>query len=108
MCTQLFSYTDTNSHYKVSVVSGDCTLPGLGLSDEDRMTLAHKVDVVFHAAATVRFNEPLSQAITINVQGTKSMLDLARQMTKLKVSHPSFMFIIKNTKLFMIHHSIEV
>ncbi|XP_054280697.1 fatty acyl-CoA reductase wat-like isoform X2 [Macrosteles quadrilineatus] len=69
---------------KVVAVSGDCTLPGLGLSEIDRQTLISNVTVVFHVAATVRFDEELSSAISINVRGTKAILDLAREMPNLK------------------------
>lgn len=33
-----------------------------------------------------RFDEDLASAVAINVVGTKAMLELARDMTKLKVS----------------------
>ncbi|KAK8780279.1 hypothetical protein V5799_018380 [Amblyomma americanum] len=44
---------------KVRAVSGDITLPSLGLSMSDRATLVEEVSVVFHSAATINFNEPL-------------------------------------------------
>ncbi|KMQ92013.1 fatty acyl-reductase [Lasius niger] len=37
----------------ITVVSGDVSLPGLGLSPEDRKMLCENVDIVYHAAATV-------------------------------------------------------
>jgi len=69
---------------KVVAVAGDCTLPGLGLSDTDRQTLVANVTTVFHVAATVRFDEALASAVSINVRGTKAILDLAREMPNLK------------------------
>lgn len=80
----LFSQIGVKCRHKVTVVNGDCSLPDLGLSVFDRTNLTQKVEVVFHGAATVRFDEPLSHAVAVNVQGTKAMLDLAKQMTKLK------------------------
>lgn len=44
---------------KIEAVSGDITLPGLGLNDEDRDKLLKNVSIVFHSAATVRFDDPL-------------------------------------------------
>jgi fatty acyl-CoA reductase len=41
------------------------------------------ISVVFHSAATVRFDEALSKAVSMNVRGTKEMLDLTKEMTQL-------------------------
>ncbi|XP_046383568.1 fatty acyl-CoA reductase wat-like [Ischnura elegans] len=69
---------------KLTPINGDCLLPGLGLSISDRELLCQKVGVVFHAAATVRFDEKLRQAVGINVHGTRDLLDLCREMRQLK------------------------
>lgn len=42
------------------------------------------VNIIFHAAATVRFDENLKLAFSINVNGTRGVLDLAREMENLK------------------------
>ncbi|EFN69980.1 Fatty acyl-CoA reductase 1, partial [Camponotus floridanus] len=42
-----------------------------------------RVNIVFHIAATVRFNEPLKIAVNINTRATDRMLDLCRHMTNL-------------------------
>jgi hypothetical protein len=39
---------------KVHVVSGDISLPGLGLSSADRATLLHSVNFIIHCAADIR------------------------------------------------------
>jgi fatty acyl-CoA reductase len=70
---------------KVRLVPGDCGLPSLGIEDSDREILCQEVNVVFHIAATVRFDEKLKTAVHINVRGTKHLLDLARLMPNLKV-----------------------
>lgn len=44
---------------KVIPVSGDITYPGLGISSSDLKVLRENVSVVFHVAATIRFDEPL-------------------------------------------------
>jgi hypothetical protein len=41
---------------------------------------------VFHVAATVRFDENLRLAVGINIMGTHNVLELAKEMAKLKVS----------------------
>ncbi|XP_033223503.1 putative fatty acyl-CoA reductase CG5065 [Belonocnema kinseyi] len=73
---------DTVKKY-VTVVNGDVSLPGLGLSAEDRKMLCEKVSIVYHAAATVRFDELLKRAVLLNTRGTKQMLDLAKEMKNL-------------------------
>ncbi|GFG36350.1 hypothetical protein Cfor_08610, partial [Coptotermes formosanus] len=69
---------------KVVLITGDMEKWGLGLSDDDRAVLVREVKVIFHCAATVRFDAKLRTAISINILGTKYMLDLAREMTHLK------------------------
>ncbi len=44
---------------KLIGVIGDLTEPDLGISDDDRNKLIKNVNIVFHSAATVRFDEPL-------------------------------------------------
>lgn len=45
--------------HKVIAVSGDITYPGLGITGADLNVLKTNVSVVFHSAATIRFDEPL-------------------------------------------------
>jgi hypothetical protein len=71
--------------HKVVIVNGDCSLPGLGLETSDRRLLIEDISHVFHGAATVRFDENLRSALATNVVGTRSVLELAREMEKLKV-----------------------
>jgi fatty acyl-CoA reductase len=70
--------------HKVVIVNGDCSLPGLGLETSDRRLLVEDISHVFHGAATVRFDENLRNALATNVVGTRSVLELAREMKKLK------------------------
>ena len=65
---------------KVRVVSGDIILPQLGLSEEDLNVLVREVSVIFHTAATVKFDEDFSKSVNMNVLGTLSIVELARQM----------------------------
>jgi fatty acyl-CoA reductase len=50
-------YPDFKS--KLVAVQGDLAEPDLGISSEDREILIKNVNIVFHSAATVRFDEPL-------------------------------------------------
>ncbi|XP_050438445.1 fatty acyl-CoA reductase 1 [Adelges cooleyi] len=69
---------------KVFPISGDVSEPNLGISDEDRKILAEEVNIVFHAAATIRFDESLRKAVLLNTRGTKLALELAKEMKNLK------------------------
>ena len=70
---------------KVIPVTGDCSLPDLGLSVADRQMLIDNVTVVYHMAATIRFDAPLKQAVLLNARGVKLMIQLAREMKNLQV-----------------------
>jgi len=70
---------------KVVAIAGDISVTNLGLSAADRQLLADRVSIVFHVAATTRFDLPLRQAVIINVRGTKYVLDLAKEMKNLEV-----------------------
>ncbi|XP_072934147.1 putative fatty acyl-CoA reductase CG5065 [Epargyreus clarus] len=70
---------------KVRVVGGDASQPDLAISAADRQYLTENVDIIVHAAATIRFDEALKKAVLLNVRGTKLTLDLARQCNKLKL-----------------------
>ncbi|KAB7507713.1 putative fatty acyl-CoA reductase [Armadillidium nasatum] len=69
---------------KVVAIKGDVTMEGLGISDEDEARLAEEVSVVFHAAATINFQEPMRVAVNLNILGTKRVVSLAKKMTNLK------------------------
>ncbi|XP_050528205.1 fatty acyl-CoA reductase 1-like [Daktulosphaira vitifoliae] len=70
---------------KIFPIAGDVLEPELGINKEDRKILTDEVDIVFHAAATIRFDEPLKKAVLLNTRGTKFMLALAREMKNLKL-----------------------
>jgi fatty acyl-CoA reductase len=79
--------------HKMVAISGDCNMPGMGIKSSDRSLLMEDVTHVFHVAATVRFDENLRLAVGINIMGTHNILELAKEMPKLKVPEgviPSF------------------
>nr|XP_014293989.1 putative fatty acyl-CoA reductase CG5065 isoform X1 [Halyomorpha halys] len=69
---------------KIIPIQGDITQPKLGLSLDDQNLLRSKVSVIFHAAATVKFDEALKKSVAINMSATKSIIDLALNMSKLE------------------------
>lgn len=61
-----------------------------------------QVEVIIHAAATVRFDEKIKLATEINVRGTKEMLELAWDCRKLK----SFVYV-GTAFAYCVHKKIE-
>lgn len=58
---------------------------GLGLSPENRKLLTEKINVIFHGAASVRFDDSLTDAVLLNTRGTREVVNLALEMKKLQV-----------------------
>lgn len=50
---------DDECKKKVIPLDGDITKERLGFSDADRQTVIDNVSVVFHCAASIRFDAPL-------------------------------------------------
>ncbi|KAK9295204.1 hypothetical protein QLX08_010397 [Tetragonisca angustula] len=65
---------------RIHPVHGDVSLPNLDLSPENRIMLIEKVNIVFHIAATVKFNEPLNVAVNINTAGTARIIQLCKEL----------------------------
>ncbi|XP_063912829.1 fatty acyl-CoA reductase wat-like [Zophobas morio] len=69
---------------KISVIEGDCSLPGLGISQDDRETLVNETTCIIHVAAIVKFSEHLRLAAYVNVRAVQDLLHLAKQVRDLK------------------------
>lgn len=63
---------------KVKAVQGDITMDHVGLSEQDRATLANETNFIVHLAATVDFNARLDQAVQMNTLGGLRVLALAK------------------------------
>ncbi|XP_044735577.1 putative fatty acyl-CoA reductase CG5065 [Chrysoperla carnea] len=70
---------------KLVIINGNVKELNLGLSDEDKQLLEEKVSIIFHAAASVRFDDPLKDAVLLNTRGTRELMKMALNMKKLKV-----------------------
>jgi thioester reductase-like protein len=62
---------------RVEAVAAELTEPSLGLRPGRRKELASRVSTIVHSAASVSFTLPLEEARSINVEGTRRMLDFA-------------------------------
>lgn len=69
---------------RLQAIAGDVTLPGMGISMANQATLIKEVSIVFHSAATIKFNDSLRTAMDINVFGTQKVLNLSQQLPLLK------------------------
>uniref|UniRef100_T1JLW2 Fatty acyl-CoA reductase n=1 Tax=Strigamia maritima TaxID=126957 RepID=T1JLW2_STRMM len=68
---------------KLVPIRGDISQPQLGLSSADTQLLIDNVSVVFHSAATVKFDEPLNVSVQMNVLGTRRLIELCHKMKNL-------------------------
>ncbi|KAG4074093.1 hypothetical protein HA402_014298 [Bradysia odoriphaga] len=74
---------------KIVGIEGHFGDHGLKISEKDRNTLTEQVNVVFHVASTVRFDDRLDIPMKSIFIGTKSMLSLANDMHQLS----SFVYV---------------
>ncbi|KOC64230.1 Putative fatty acyl-CoA reductase [Habropoda laboriosa] len=68
---------------KVVMLEGDAAHDDYGLSLEDKKLLMD-INIIFHAAAVVRFDEKIRVAAHINVRSTKFLLTFAKGLPNLK------------------------
>uniref|UniRef100_G3UCV9 Fatty acyl-CoA reductase n=1 Tax=Loxodonta africana TaxID=9785 RepID=G3UCV9_LOXAF len=73
-----------NVHEKIRVIYADLSQNDLSISLEDMQELLSCTNIVFHCAATVRFDDHLRHAVQLNVIATQQLLLMANQMTKLE------------------------
>ena len=62
---------------RIVPVSGDLTLPRMGLDNEEYRRLAEEIDLIFHCAASVNYAYPYSAAKPHTVGGTLEVLKFA-------------------------------
>ncbi|XP_049636995.1 fatty acyl-CoA reductase 1 isoform X2 [Suncus etruscus] len=84
---------------KIIAISSELTQPKLALSEEDKEVIIDSTNIIFHCAATVRFNENLRDAVQLNVIATRQLILLAQQMKNLEVfMHVSTAYAYCNRK----------
>lgn len=67
---------------KIVPAIGDLTLPKMGLSDESYASLAKICTHILHVGASTDFSAPLAESRRINVEGTRLVLDFAREVRR--------------------------
>lgn len=79
---------------KLIPIEGDVGAEHLGISAVDRQLLVDNVQVVIHSAATLDFNQTLRSTVTINLLGTRRVLELSSECRQLQaVVHVSSSFV---------------
>jgi fatty acyl-CoA reductase len=68
---------------KIIIITGDVALEGLGIAEEQRRLVINNVSLMYHFAATIRFDEKLKKAVELNTRGTREMIRLAKECKKL-------------------------
>jgi fatty acyl-CoA reductase len=68
---------------KIVIITGDCALVGLGISESDRKLVTENCTLMYHFAATIRFDEKLKKAVELNARGTREVIKLAKECNKL-------------------------
>ena len=56
--------------------------------------MTEEVSVVFHSAATVKFDEDLTKAVKLNVVAVFTIMELCKKMKKLEESFCSFLSLL--------------
>ena len=72
------------------------------MSEEDKERMKSEINIIFHSAATIQFNDLLSKSVSMNVRGTKELMDMAKGMKNL------FSFIHVSTCFVHCHLQDEV
>jgi len=82
---ELIRHDNPNLLNKIKVFEGNLTDANFGLSNNDLQELITNVSIVIHAAAAVRFHEPLKLATEMNVIPVIKMLEICYQMKNLEI-----------------------
>ncbi|XP_055299982.1 putative fatty acyl-CoA reductase CG5065 [Sitodiplosis mosellana] len=69
---------------KIIFIAGDISKANIGVSNADLQMLKENVNIVFHSAATVRFDQSIKEAVNLNTLGSMRLWDLCAQMQKLR------------------------
>ncbi len=75
---QLGDDFDSVCNGRITVVEGDVSVDGLGLSDADKAVFT-SCDIVVHSAATVSFDSPLDTSVEINLLGPNRILEVLHE-----------------------------
>jgi 1-acyl-sn-glycerol-3-phosphate acyltransferase len=82
--SECFRHLPSDWQRWVEVVEGSLEQPGLGLDGAAREEVAGRVTHALHAAASVNFDLPLSEAARWNIESSLNILEFARSCSRLQ------------------------
>lgn len=80
---QIFDSHSAETLKKVVPVVGEMDAVNMGFSDETLKELRENVNIIFHVAATIKFNTHLRVAILTNLTGTLRCIEFGKSLKKL-------------------------
>ncbi|KAH9645837.1 hypothetical protein HF086_015197 [Spodoptera exigua] len=87
---------------KLCMVPGDVTKRRFGF-DQSALNQLNQVSVVFHSAATLKFDEPLSVAAEQNVRPVLTLMDICDQLPNMQVGDGAA--VLRDAALELPHHA---
>uniref|UniRef100_A0AC35U6J4 Fatty acyl-CoA reductase n=1 Tax=Rhabditophanes sp. KR3021 TaxID=114890 RepID=A0AC35U6J4_9BILA len=76
--------SDASLLNKLVAIDGDLLSPELGITQQNSELLQKEVGIIFHCAATVKFDDILRTSLEMNLLGTTKLIALAKKMANLK------------------------
>ncbi|XP_002734152.1 fatty acyl-CoA reductase 1-like [Saccoglossus kowalevskii] len=70
---------------KIVAITSDMLEPNLALTEEDRELLQKEINIVFHVAATIKFDEKMKLSYRLNVKSLQEIITLCKEMKNLEV-----------------------
>lgn len=83
MSFQLFKTHSQEALKKIVPVVGELSEKNFGVKDDELRKLRESVNIIYHSAATIKFNTHLKTAIIINLIGTYRTIEFAKSLKKL-------------------------
>lgn len=83
---------------KIQAIQGDMMQLRLGICEKDLEKIKN-CSLIIHAAASVRFDDPIKSAIILNTRGTREVCEIAKMMPGIKaLVHVSTAYIQPKNK----------
>jgi len=99
----------TSGFDRLKVFEGDISLPALGLNDAARRELVTSSDEIWHCAASLSFQqEDRDEIFRMNVDGTRHVIDLAKQIPTRRLQHVSTAYVAGNRPDLALETEINV
>jgi len=91
------------------VLEGDISLPHLGLSDTARAEITSSAEEVWHCAASLSFEQQnRAEIFRMNLDGTRHVLDLVKELSGRRLHHVSTAYIAGNRSDVALETEIDV